>query len=271
VEIDSDIVEILIKNIFNITGVNLSGYRRSTFERRLEIRLTKLGIDCISYLDICKKDPGECHSLLSMVTINVSSFFRDPLVFEVVDNLLFQLMSKKSDLRIWSVGCASGEEPYSLGILIKEMQQRLKIDSCETLIFGTDIDPESITNAKDATYKRNSLKEMKLKYFDKYFTSNGNKFNLRPSVKKLVHFSEEDILSAKSLAPAQSVFGSFDLILCRNLLIYFSPQHQDLIINKLYKSLSAGGYLVLGTSEEIGTEMKAQFKVIDRLNRVYQK
>ncbi|MBU1240816.1 protein-glutamate O-methyltransferase CheR [Myxococcota bacterium] len=269
--IDSGAIARLLAAVEKNTGTDLTGYRRSTLARRLARRLLTLGLKEEAYVQLCTDNTLECQSFIAEVTVNVSSFFRDPLVFEIVASLLRKLVSKRSDLRIWSAGCAAGEETYSLAILVKDALRLQKVDSGSALVFGTDIDPKSIAAAQNATYSRESLGEMKLRHFDSWFSLSGQKYTVDPAIRAMVHFSREDLLNPGTVAPAESIFGSFDLILCRNVLIYFSQSHQAQILSTLCSSLSEGGYLVLGSSEEPGPDLRHRLTVIDARNKVYQK
>jgi chemotaxis protein methyltransferase CheR len=194
-------------------------------------------------------------------------------VFEIISqSLLPKLINKKDcELRIWSAGCSAGEEAYSIAILIDQALKLRRDAEIHPMIFGTDIDENVLKKAKEGIYTRESLKNTKLGIIDKYFTGNKERYNLSNGIKSMVDFSINDLLSDKTVSPEASVFGSFDMILCRNVQIYFSSKHQKKVIQKLYQSLAKGGYLILGDSEMLPSDFKSKFKTIDPRNKIYQK
>jgi chemotaxis protein methyltransferase CheR len=270
--IDSRQIDGLLKIILRATGTDLTGYRRSTLSRRIAGRLDRLGLDADQYLSICHDDQKECRDLVSEIAIHVSSFFRDPVVYEVIaQSVLPGLIADKDDLRVWSAGCAAGEEACSVAILILEQQRKIKDAGRRPVIFATDIDEKILAQAKAGFYPRESLKDTKLGIVDAYFSPVNDGFELCPEVKQMVHFSVDDLLSRMTVSPAESIYGDFDIILCRNVLIYFSDAHQAQILGKLYRSLAQGGYLVLGTSETICRELEPRFRTVDGTNKIFQR
>ena len=138
-------------------------------------------------------------------------------------------------------------------------------------IFATDIDGKILKKAKKALYSFESIKRIKYYLLKKYFISEGEKFQLMPGIRDLVSFSIYDILDNKSYAPPESVFGSFDMVFCRNVLIYFDNEHQDQILERLYRSLSKTGYLVLGGAEIPSTNYQGHFRKVNECCHIYQK
>lgn len=233
-------------------GFDFSGYRTSMIERRVKQRFpaTKCK-DYSEYLRHLKKHPEELSHLIDVLTINVSRFFRDTLAFEyIADRILPAIFHQKEgtidrSLRIWSAGCSMGEEPYSVAILIDEYfeKEALKLD---INIFATDIDDKILKKAQKAAYPFESIKNVKYRLLKEYFVPKGESFRLIPKIKDMVTFSCYDLLDNRSYAPPESVFGSFDMVFCKNVLIYFNAEYQDLVFDKLYRSLGKEGYLILG-------------------------
>jgi len=239
--------------------------------QRLAERVANLDLDPAQYLSICRTNPDECRELVSAIAINVSSFFREPIVFELIaQSLLPRLIEKKDELRVWSAGCAAGEEAYSIAILIQEALKFTNAD-IRPAIFATDIDRDVLKKARKAVYQRESLRDTKLGIVDDYFKPLQDGFKLCTEVKKMVHFSVDDLLSERTGAPSESIYGSFDIVLCRNVLIYFSDKRQKQVIQRMYNCLAKGGTLILGDSETICRDLKSRFKTIDAKNRIYQK
>ncbi len=214
--------------------------------------------------------------MLDSLTINVSRFFRNSLIFEyIAAHILPLLIHEKPaeealSLRIWSNGCAMGEEPYSMAILINELckntQKRIK-----TSLFATDIDRTALQKARQGIYNFESIKDVKYRLLKKYFDIQGDDFYLDAKIKSKVSFSVYDILDKNSYAPPESVFGGFDIVLCRNLMIYFNSACQGIICDKLYKSLTKNGYLILGEAEIPAGTYRKYFKKVNECCHIYQK
>lgn len=262
------ILDVVQKSI----DMDLTGYRRPTLSRRVSGRLAQVGMDAEQYIALCQTDAAECVNLLHSIAIHVSSFFRNPVVFELIaQSVLPRLLGKKDPLRVWSAGCAAGEEAYSMAILIQEELEKPKNTDLHPVIFATDIDRDILKKAEKAFYSKESLKETKLRLIEPYFSPLNDGFQLCSKVKNSVHFSVDDLLAPQTGAPADSIFGSFDIILCRNVLIYFSEKSQKQVFHKLYSSLAKGGYLILGDSETLCRDFKTHFKTIDSSHKIYQR
>ena len=258
-------------------GFDFSGYRSSMVERRMGKRLTPTKCaDVPEYLQYLKQHPHELDNLVDVLTINVSRFFRNTLAFDyIADKILPAIVfDKKSgrdpSLRIWSAGCATGEEPYSIGILIQELERKERLN-LRVNIFATDIDEKVLKKAKKAVYPYASIKSIKYRLLKRYFEDQGKRFQLIPKIQKMVTFSFFDILDKRSYAPPESVFGGFDMIFCKNVLIYFSQEYQERIFDKLHRSLAKGGYLVLGRAEIPPGKYRNRFRKVSDCCPIYQK
>ncbi len=269
-------------------GLDVSGYRTSMLERRVALRASAVGCrDGSSYLAYLRCHPEELDRLIGALAIHVSWFFRDPLTFEyLTERLLPRLVRAKIEqgdpsLRFWSAGCASGEEAYSIAILIREAlkktDRRLNVH-----IFATDITEDALKRARRGVYPLESVREVKYGLLKEYFrpvrpeggmgTGRAEEwFQVIPEIRDMVSFSIYDILDRKTIAPPDSIFGAFDLILCRNLMIYFNLESQDGILTKLFRSLSPGGYLILGEAEVPTPSFEACLIRVDACCHVYQK
>ena len=258
-------------------GFDFSGYHPAMLERRIGKRLSATACkDFSEYLSCLQGEPFELDQLLHVITINVSRFFRDTLTFELIaDRILPTIIqdkrqSKDHSLRLWSAGCARGEEPYSLAILIHELIRKEEL-SLNLHIFATDIDGGTLADAGKAIYPLSSIENMKHRLLTKYFTQEGGSFRLIPEIKNLVTFSLYDMLDKKHSVPPESVFGNFDLVLCRNLLIYFNPEYQETIFQKLHHSLARKGYLILGEAETPTMTYQRHFSRVIDFSPIYRK
>ncbi len=270
-------IDRIIQEIKRLKNIDFSGYRRAMLTRRIEARMVKVGVNGYKeYLNRLRSDEAESERLISEIGINVSSFFRNPLVFEIIShNLLPDIIEKKGreesrELRVWSAGCAAGEEAFSLAILIHQVLKKSGRERCP-LIFATDIDSVALNRAAKGVFPRESLENTRLALFNSYFKPQNNQYAVHSMIKEMVRFSYEDLTSPRTSVPTESIFGDFDLVLCRNVLIYLVEEQQSLVFSKLYRSLAAGGYLVLGESESLNDNLRARLSIVDRKNRIYQK
>lgn len=271
------VLDAVLEELRRARGMDLSGYRRGTLERRLAVRMTKLHLkDPLAYLQRLQSDPEEYDRLIETIEIKVSAFFRDPLVFEIIaQRVLPQILERhrrdrSHQIRVWCAGCAAGEEAYSLAIILAQelTEEDLK---WAPYICATDISAAALAAAHLGSYHRGSCENIKLGVLDSFFQPQADGFIVAPEIRRLVHFSRHDLTSGDSPAPADSVYGSFDLVLCRNVLIYFSLDLQERVLEKLYTALNPGGYLVLGTCESLPPQIASRLLTVDRSSRIFQK
>ncbi|MBI5416379.1 protein-glutamate O-methyltransferase CheR, partial [Candidatus Poribacteria bacterium] len=229
-----------------------------------------------SYLIFLKSHPEEFDNLINTISVDVSSFFRNPIVFEIInqdiipDIIKRKELNKNREIRIWSAGCGKGEEPYSIAILIN-MNIKNELNKWFINIFGTDINKNALLSARHGIYPQESFETTKLGILNKYFTSHKQGYEINSSIREMVHFSCYDLTSKDTISPPDSVFGTFDIILCRNVLIYFSQELQEKVLNQLSSSLAKNGYLILGESESLLNGLKSKFSILDNRNKIYKK
>jgi len=274
-------IKALLEVLKKIRGIDFSGYRQEMIKQRISARMTVLRMkDPRAYLHLIKDNRHECDALIDAITINASWFFRDPLVFEIIEQtLLPEIIIRKQglksrEIRIWNVGCAAGEEAFSTAILVHRAMERWPANrNLKPYIFATDIDTDALEKANAGVYPRESFESIKLGILDRYFIAheNGPRYEVRSFIKDMVSFSIDDCTSSRHIAPANSVFGTFDLVLCRNVLVYFSPELQKNVLNKINKTIIPGGYLILGDCESLTGEIKREFLNFDSRNKIFQK
>ncbi len=264
----------ILAEVRTLSGHDLTSYRHSLLERRLSIRMAETGFaDASSYLSFLRGNPGEAESLAQAVTIQVSRFFRNSPVYEVLEHtVLAEILARKSrfEIRVWSAGCGTGEEAYSVAILLHRLCQRAKAE-CNAIIFATDVHSGVLQHAALGRYPRERLLETKLGIIDEYFRPSDGFYEVLPSIRKMVHFARLDLTSPEVLAPAESIFGGFDLVLCRNVLIYFEMPAQLRIHEKLYRALAPEGYLVLGDCEALPLGKEGLWVPVDAAKRLFRK
>jgi chemotaxis methyl-accepting protein methylase len=259
----------VIEYIRTERGIDLlSSYRTNFVFRRLRIRMREVkALNYAEYIAVLNNNPGEYNSFLDVLSVNVTEFFRDQEVFRVFrDGILPNIIkNKKGDkekvIRIWSAGCASGQEPYSLAIILKEELADNRDFSIR--ITASDIDNQALERARRAEYNINDFKEIDNKILEKYFISIYNEgYRLNDEIRNMVLFRRNNLIS-------EPPFHFMDVIFCRNVLIYFKREQQDLIFQKFNQALNRGGYLVIGKTESIWT--RDLFASIDSRQKIYQK
>lgn len=271
------IVEDITKELKQRYSVDLNSFNSNLLISKINKRMSSLGISVQqAYLNHFREDPDEATILLQEIGINVSSFFRNPMVYLILEqSILPTILEAKrqkgvSDIRVWCAGCASGEEPYSIAILLHQLLKDV-IEQWQIHIFATDIDQKILNKAAKGIFTRDQLLDTKLGICDEYFNYAKNEYKLKPVIRKMVNFSFDDLASPEKIAPAASIFGSFDLILCRNVLIYFNASAKKQTVRKFIKTLNSSGYLILGESEWMADNEQSAFMEIDHKNRIYKK
>jgi chemotaxis protein methyltransferase CheR len=245
-------------------SLDFAGYNDDFLARKINQRIS--ATQCSSPRDYCnylQKNESELQGLLDELTINVSKFFRNPLLFELVlERLLPALVNGKSDdrksLRVWSAGCAQGEEAYSLAIMINEA---LVSRQCplKPHIFATDIDKKALEQAREGKYGFASIENVRVGLLKKYFDKKGEQYVLKSAIKDIVTFSLHNLQDTKTSVPPASIYGAFDIVFCRNVLIYYKRELQLAVLKKLTASLSTKGYLVLGEAETLPDQFAEEF------------
>ena len=257
-----------IKKEFNDkTGFNLSYFKPTFLSRRINVRMNVLHIRTGSeYANLLENEPDEINSLYDSLSINVTKFFRNKHVWKTFStNIIPKLQnSPKTNniIRIWSAGCATGEEPYSLAIMLNEA---LKNTNYKIKIIATDINSKLLEDAKKGVYSFNTLQNLDSNLIKNYFTKvEKNEYKVNQKIKDLVSFQLGDIVTHP--------LSYLDVIFCRNLLIYYSKDSQNLILKKFYQVLKENRFLVLGMDESmLCHKIGNSFLPIFPRERIYQK
>ena len=267
-------LEAVLEELRQARGLDLGDYRRATLERRLAVRMGNLGLkDFEQYLQRLRPDPLECNRLIETVVIKVSSFFRDPIVFELLaQRVLPAIMEHRRrdhtrQVQGWSASCATGEEAYPWPSSWQPEGRGL----WAPLYLRNRCQSRGSGRGPNRQISPERLETTQLGVLDRFFRPTAEGFEVIPEIRRLVHFSRDDLIARNNLAPADSVFGSFDLVLCRNALIYFSLDLQQRDLDELYSALNPGGVLVLGMSESLPPAMESRLTAIDRPHRIFQK
>lgn len=265
----------LLEWLYETHGFDFRNYRAPTLERRISRRLFLTGAKSYGeYLARLKETPAELTHLLEDLTIKVSRFFPDAPMFErLARDVLPTLLSGRSrsrSFRGWCAGCANGEEVYSLAILVEEIVRR-RHGRFSVMIHGTDLDDKAVRTARAGLYNESVLSEIPHGYLKTYFDRTGDDYAVREDVRRHVHFSRYDLTSRRSLSPPGGVFADYDLIFCRNVLIYYDLSLQERIVSKFAKVLAPGGVLVLGTAEHIPRPFMPMFEAVSRRWKIFRR
>lgn len=250
-------------------GVDFSGYKRSTVGRRIERRMALKHLDSLSkYADAVKDDPEEAQALAREMLIQVTSFFRNPDAFEALDkDVLRPLIMKKrangdDGLRVWVPGCSTGEEAYSIGMLLLEALDELGF-TVPVKIFGSDVSMAAVDAARLAVYSEDALAGVSSARRDAFFRRVDGGYKVTRRLRDLCVFVKHDITS-------DPPFTNLDLISCRNLLIYFGVELQGRVVPMLHHSLATSGYLLLGDNESVA-RFPALFEAVGGQVGLFQK
>jgi two-component system CheB/CheR fusion protein len=259
-----------LQRIFSIirlrTRRDFTGYKLTTLKRRIERRLTVNRIENLGeYAQLLSDNGGEADALFKDLLINVTSFFRDEIAFALLKECLLARLAGKKDgdtVRAWAVGCSTGEEAYSLAILLLECVEQLG-RYMDVQVFGTDIDSDAVAAARAGIYPASIVQDLSEDRLRKYFVRKDNQFQIKKDVREKLVFAVQDVT-------ADPPFSKMDLVSVRNVLIYLGAELQRRVIPVLHYALDGEGILFLGTAENIG-EYASYFTVRDRKWKIYQR
>jgi chemotaxis methyl-accepting protein methylase len=243
-------------------------FKRGGIRRKVERRITELGLSHFEdYLSKIKNDPEEKSCLSQILTVTITRFFRDRTVFDILENsVLPSIVEHKgaNDFKIWSIGCANGEEPYSLSMLWKERFEK-NFSQIRLTILATDINENLLARARKGRYKKSSLKEIPEGILQRFFKIENGFYILDRSVRESVEFKKHDIIQ-------EEPFSGMDILFCRNLAFtYFSKECQMSVLKKIASSLKENGYLLVGRDESLPLTYPTLFVPIFPTEKIYRK
>ena len=271
IQFDPVSIQDLIGNLRDSTKIKFECYKREFLERRIKARMYRLNFTSDKdYLEYITRNPSEFNEFSDLFTINYTYFFRNIEVYQTLmqDFLNHKIRRKKSDiLRIWSAPCSTGEEPYSIAIMFDYLK-KINKEIPEIEITASDIDNNVLKIAKEGKYEQFSVKELPLNY-QSYFTQKngkyGPRFIINDDIKKKVTFIKEDLTEGHQL------HEKYDIIFCRNFLIYLNKYSQRKVLEILSDHLISNGLLVIGKTEMIINSRASNFQLIDPKNHFYSK
>jgi two-component system, chemotaxis family, CheB/CheR fusion protein len=261
---DEDSVDRFLSQLRDRSGIDFAAYKRPTIVRRLERRMAATRSSTLAdYRRYLLRQPEEVHRLTSSLLIKVTDFFRDPDLYRHLRDVLLPVVIKAGEptreLRFWSAGCATGEEAYSLAILVAEALGP-ELPTWSIRIFATDADPAAIAFARRGVYPASAVSAIEPELRDRHFRHYDGEYEVAPQIRAMTVFGEHDL-------GQRAPFPRIDLVLCRNVLIYFTPELQRRALQLFAFSLRDGGYLVLGKSETTNP-MPSSFVIEDSHLRI---
>jgi len=258
----------IIDLVKKVHGFDFSDYSKASLKRRLTRVMMIKKLEFYDLKHVLVNDPDFFQGFLEEITVNVTEMFRDPTFYKALNTQVIPYLSTYQHIKMWSAGCSSGEEVYSLAILME--QSRLKD---KAFIYGTDINTVVLKEARKGIYSYRSIKSYAENYqlaglkgtLTDHFTILYDAATIHSELKANTLFSVHNLIS-------DTIFNEFQLISCRNVFIYFETQLQEKILELFYKSLSPHGFLCLGSKETIRSEFfKKKFKAINQKENIYQK
>ena len=230
------------KSIFQMTSIDLNAYKEKQMRRRIDTLINKHGYNGYNeYIKILKSDKKLFEEFVSYLTINVSEFYRNPEQWKVLDTVVIPSLVQRfgKNLKIWSAACSTGDEPYSL---VMALSNHIPLNQIK--IVATDIDKHVLEKARVGLYSEKSIEAVPKHFKDKYFNKIGASYQIRDEIKERVEFKQHNLLK-------DMYDKNIDLLVCRNVLIYFTEEAKDEIFKKFSESIKPGGYLFIGSTEQI--------------------
>ncbi len=264
--------EQLTRKIARDRDFGCQSYKEKCLRRRIAVRMRARGVHTYGdYARLLDTDEGEYEHLLDALTINVTRLFRNPETYETMARRVIPSLWAKTGGRmdIWSAGCSSGEEAYSLAILVHRHAAALGQlpRLARTRVIGTDIDRASLAAAARAEYGESAFADTPPEIRAEYFPE-GPPYVVREDVRRMVHFERRDLLSE---APPDARSGTLQLVACRNVIIYFDRGTQEALFQRFHDALAPGGYLVLGKVETLLGTARAGFATVEPRERIFQR
>lgn len=267
----------IIKLIHRVTGRDISAYADSFVEKTINQRISETSSATKkNYLTLLEVNPEEVETLLNSLNISYSLFFRNPLDFYIIERFILpSLFHRKSAiqssrLRFWSAGCADGPEPYSLAMIANELSGHQSFRK-PPLIIATDLSERALGKAEVGSYYSASVQNVTIRMLEAYFTNSNQVYQVSDQLKNFIEFSRYDLLDTKTSSPPFGIFGGFDMVICCNLMVYYKPEYQALILEKLFHSLDNKGFLMVDSSEKAIVKSFGGFRLYSALSNVFVK
>lgn len=247
------------------SGIDFTNYKRTTVLRRIERRMVVThSTNLAEYVKLLNENIEEANILVKEILIGVTNFFRDPAYFETLkQNVIYNIVQncgEQEPIRVWSAGCSTGEEAYSVAILFREVLEKLNVHR-DIKIFATDVDAKAIEQAGKGVYTESILDDVSSERLARFFTKKNDQYIISKDIRRMIIFAPHNMLS-------DPPFGKLNLIICRNVMIYFQPVLQRSLFGIFHSALKNGGYLFLGKSETAG-EFSNVFVPVCSAEKIY--
>jgi chemotaxis protein methyltransferase CheR len=233
-------------------GRDITVYDEDFLAKTLTKREAELGIAGSAYSECLARDPREADRLFESLNVVYSEFFRNPLAFAILEQCVLPLLAQekggKSELRVWSAGCAAGQEAYSAAILLEALSMS-RPGGLQYRIFATDRSAEVLERAARGSYEAAEVANVRKRHLDEFFVRRGPAYSIAPRLRDRVSFSLHDLLDESSPVPSASIYGDFDLVFCGNILFYYGPSVRRRIVERMQRAIVPGGFLVTGGTE----------------------
>ncbi len=268
-------VQNIVKAAKDLYGRDFTQYDDSFFMQTIERRCEYLGVNNVQdYFEIISNNGAEVDSLAQSLNITYTEFFRNALTFAHLEQwILPNLIDKKqagSELRVWSAGCSSGQEAYSIAMLLEnELEKGRK--SFRYRIIATDISESALMLANIGEYREEAVQKIRLRDINMFFDRKGETYTMSERLKQHVSFSRYDLLDPLSANPQESIFGNFDLVICSNVLFYYKNKSQSFILKKLLNALTGNGYLITGEAERHIVQKYSGLRAVASPAPIFQK
>jgi chemotaxis protein methyltransferase CheR len=260
----------MTRRVSRQAGLSLDAYKDKCLRRRIAVRMRACGVHTYAeYLAVLERDPGEYQRLKDAITINVTSFYRNAETWNLVRAAVLPEVCSagRAELHAWSAGCASGEEPYTLAMLVADyLEEQGRPDRfARFTVDATDIDQACLARANAASYRREALAGLPSGWESRYFEDVGGEYRIVERVRRRV------VLSAADLCVDPPPRSQYDLIFCRNVIIYFERAAQERMFSLFADALAPGGFLVLGKVESLSGRARDQLTLVDPRERIYRR
>jgi len=258
----------LVDIIRQAAGCDVSSFDEVFLAKSVARRIAASGAaDAAEYGQRLADDRQEAETLLRSLLVCHSEFFREPLSFALLEALVLpELVRRKKqsgqrEIRIWSAGCAAGQEAYSVAILLDELVAAREA-GISSMVFGTDVSEANVAAARRGEYHPAAMQNVRLRHLDACFLRQGDSYRIASRIRERVDFSIYDLLDTRTNCPPACIFGDFDLVLCSNVMLYYRPEYRRVILGKVSHGLSRGGYFVTSQAEREWVQSASAFRAL---------
>lgn len=263
----NDCTDQAIAVLHTIHGLDIGRFDPSFLTRIISDRQAASGEDATAYVRRLREDRTEADALAKAMQINFSDFFRSSLAFGLLQEMILPGLVERlgatgrSELRIWSAGCAAGQEAWTIAMLLDDLGGGTG-RTIPYRVFGTDVAAEALAEAVRGRYSAAAVQNVKLRHLQSHFVPDGDGYAIAPHLRRRVSFSPHDLLDESTASPPSAIFGDFDLVLCCNVLFYYRPGLRQIILRRLQRSLAPHGFLLTGEAERHLPEKAGGFQAV---------